>query len=164
LNISEFIRQGAHTDTFENHRMLAWTEREANIGAADTLIDTEAFLEMSGYESEDVRAYIASLAAFEKAVENYKAHYNIVVNNGSPERRIQRMQAYQNKLARMYEELQDQANDIMNSGYCLSRPEMAAEFAVPEYVIDYKYEAMAVRKYNVPRVELPTFDKVFGSW
>ena len=39
--------------------MLAWTEREANIGAADTLIDTEAFLEMSGYESEDVRAYIA---------------------------------------------------------------------------------------------------------
>ena len=60
MNISEFIRQGAHTDTFENHRMLAWTEREANIGAADTLIDTEAFLEMSGYESEDVRAYIAS--------------------------------------------------------------------------------------------------------
>lgn len=59
MNISEFIRQGAHTDTFENHRMLAWTEREANIGAADTLIDTEAFLEMSGYESEDVRAYIA---------------------------------------------------------------------------------------------------------
>ena len=43
-------------------------------------------------------------------------------------------------------------------------PEMAAEFDVPEFVIDYKYEAMAVRKYHVPRVELPTFDKVFGGW
>ena len=60
MNISEFIRQGAHTDTFENHRMLAWTEREANIGAADTLIDTEAFLEMSGYESEEYLQKVAT--------------------------------------------------------------------------------------------------------
>ena len=164
LSLADFTKQGAHADTFENHRVLAWTEREANIGAADTLIETELFLEMSGYDSEDVKAYIRSVESFEKAVENYHNHYNIVLNNGSPEKRIRRMQDYQRKLARMYEELQEQADDIMNCGYCLSRPEMAAEFDVPEFVIDYKYEAMAVRKYHVPRVELPTFDKVFGGW
>ena len=58
LNLADFVRQGAHADTFENHRMLAWTEREANIGAADTLIETERFLEMSGYDSEDVKAFL----------------------------------------------------------------------------------------------------------
>ena len=74
------------------------------------------------------------------------------------------MQDYQEKLARLYEELREQADDIMIAGYCLSRPEMAAALEVPEFVIDYKYEAMAVRNYHVPRVELPTFDKVFGNW
>ena len=164
LNLADFVRQGAHADTFENHRMLAWTEREANIGAADTLIETERFLEMSGYDSEDVKAYTKSLEAFEKAVENYQSHYHIVLNNGSSEKRIRRMQDYQEKLARLYEELREQADDIMNAGYCLSRTEMAAALEVPEFVIDYKYEAMAVRNYHVPRVELPTFDKVFGNW
>ena len=85
LSLADFTKQGAHADTFENHRLLAWTEREANIGAADTLIETELFLEMSGYDSEDVKAYIRSVEAFEKAVENYHNHYNIVLNNGSPE-------------------------------------------------------------------------------
>ena len=57
LSLADFTRQGAHADTFENHKVLALTEREANIGAADTLIETDLFLEMSGYDSEDVKAY-----------------------------------------------------------------------------------------------------------
>lgn len=60
--------------------------------------------------------------------------------------------------------MQEQAADIFNSGCCLSTPEIAREFGVPEFIVDYKFEAMTVRNYNVPSVELPTFDRVFGGW
>lgn len=98
------------------------------------------------------------------AVEDYRRHYEIVVANGSPETRIRRMEAYQSELSRMYAELQEQAQDILNAGTCLSVPEIAKAFGVPDCIVNLKYEAMAVRKYKVPSVELPTFDKVFGGW
>lgn len=74
------------------------------------------------------------------------------------------MVAYKDELAAMYEELMEQAADISNCGICLSKSEIAQEFDVPVYIIDYKYKAMAVRGYNVPSVELPKFEKVFSGW
>lgn len=164
LDIPGFLRDGANADSFQDRHMVAWTERDANIGAADVMIETDAFLEMVGHDSADVQACIKSVESFERAVEDYRRHYEIVVANGSPENRIRRMAAYQKELARMYTELQEQAQDISNSGCCLSTPEIAREFGVPEFIVDYKYEAMTVRIYNVPSVELPTFDRVFGGW
>lgn len=164
LDMPGFLREGAHADSFQQRKTTAWTERDANIGAADAMIDTETFLEMTGFDSADVQAYIKSLDSFEQAVRDYHNHYEIVVTGGSSERRIRRMAAYQQELARLYEELQEQAQDISNSGCCLTSFEMAREFNVPEFIVDYKYEAMAVRNYNVPSVELPAFDKVFGGW
>ena len=74
------------------------------------------------------------------------------------------MRAYQRKLAGMYTELQEQAQDISNSGICRTKYAIAQEFGVPEYIIDYKFEALDVRNYSVATVELPTFDKVFSRW
>ncbi|MBQ1397515.1 MAG: hypothetical protein IIY89_03375, partial [Clostridia bacterium] len=66
--------------------------------------------------------------------------------------------------SRMYAELQEQAQDILNSGACLSVPEIARALGVPDTIVNLKYEAMAVRKYNVPSLELPAFEKVFSGW
>ena len=164
LDIPGFLQNGGHTDTFRNRHIVAKTEREANIGASDVLIETKLFLEMTGYDSADVRAYLNSVDSFEKAVDDYRRHYEIVVANGSSEERVQRMNAYQQELARMHEELQEQAQDLLNSGRCFSKEEIAREFGVPVMIIDYKYEAMKTRNYNVPSVELPAFDKVFSGW
>lgn len=164
LNTPGFLTNGFHTDDFINRRLIASTEKEANIGASDVLIDTVQFLEMTGYDSADVQAYIKSVESFEKAASDYQNHLDIVQSIGASDYRIQRMQAYQRDLYAMYKELQEQAADISNTGVCLTRSELAAEFNVPEFIIDYKFEAMSVRKYKVPSVELPTYDKVFGSW
>ena len=164
LNTPDFLLNGGHTETYQSTRHVARTEREANIGAADTVIDTDTFLEMTGYDSEDVRAYTKSVESFEQTVKDYRTHYEIVIANGSPEARIRRMEAYQSELSRMYAELQEEAQDILNSGTCLSVPEIARAFGVPDTIVNLKYEAMAVRKYKVPSLELPTFDKVFRGW
>ena len=119
---------------------------------------------MTGYDSADVQAYIKSVESFEKAASDYQNHLDIVLNSGAADRRIRRMQAYQRNLYIMYKELQEQAADINNTGICLTRPDLAAEFNVPEFIIDYKFEAMSVRKYKVSSVELPSHHKVFGSW
>ena len=105
------------------------------------MIDTVQFLEMTGYDSADVQAYIKSVESFEKAASDYQNHLDIVQSSGASDYRIQRMQAV-----------------------CLTRSELADEFNVPEFIIDYKFEAMSVRKYKVPSVELPPYDKVFGGW
>ena len=164
LDLPGFLQNGGHTDTFPIRQIVAQTERDANIGASDVVIETKPFLEMTGYDCEDVKAYLNSIDSFEKAVDDYRRHFEIVVANGSPENRIQRMNAYQQELARMYEELQEQAQDLLNSGRCFSKDEIAREFGMPVMIIDYKYEAMRIRKYNVPSVELPAFDKVFSGW
>ena len=167
LDLPGFVSEGgAHTDTgsFGNYKMVAGTERDANIGAADFIIDTQGILDMLGYDNADVAAYRISVESFDTAVRDYQRHFDIVVSNGSPESRIRRMRAYQRELARMYNELQEQAQDIMNSGICLSKYDIAREFGVPEFIIDYKFEALALRKYSVSTVELPTFDKVFSRW
>ena len=157
---------GAHTDigSFSDFHLVASTERDANIGAADFVVDTEAVLDMMGYDNADVVAYRASVESFEQAVRDYKRHYSIVRLNGSPEGRVRRLEAYQQELARMYEELQEQARDIRHGGCCLTKGEMAQEACVPAYIIDFKLEALEVRGYDVSGIELPTFDKVFSRW
>ena len=164
LDIPGFLQEGAHADSFQNRHMVAWTERDANIGAADAMIETETFLDMTGYDCVEVQTYLQSVESFETAVRDYKRHFEAAAANGSSERRIKRMQAYQRELGRMYEELQEQARDLSNSGSFLTSAEIAREFNVPEFIIDLKYEAMAVRNYNVPSVELPAFERVFSGW
>ena len=164
LDMPGFLQNGGHTDTFPIRQIVAQTERDANIGASDVVIETKPFLEMTGYDCEDVKAYLNSVDSFEKAVDDYRRHFEIVVANGSPENRIQRMAAYQQELARMHEELREQAQDLLNSGCCVSKDEIAREFGVPGMIVDYKYEAMRIRNYKVPAVELPAFDKVFSGW
>lgn len=66
LDIPGFLRDGAHADSFQDRHMVAWTERDANIGAADVMIETDAFLEMVGHDSADVQAYIKSVESFER--------------------------------------------------------------------------------------------------
>lgn len=169
LDIPGFLNGAApsHVDnagSFADYKMVASTERDANIGAADFIIDTQTILDMLGYDSADVAAYRNSVESFDQAVRDYQRHFDIVLSIGSPESRIRRMRAYQRKLAGMYTELQEQAQDISNSGICLTKYAIAQEFGVPEYIIDYKFEALDVRKYSVATVELPTFDKVFSRW
>ena len=169
LRLPGFLKGAASTHidefgSFADYKWVASTERDADIGAADAICDTQDVLDMMGYDSVDVAAYRKSLASFEQHERDYRYHLGIVMRNGSPEKRILRMKAFQCELGRMYEELQEQANDIMNSGICLSKTDIARELGVPEYIVDYKMEALALRNYNVETVELPTFDKVFSRW
>ncbi len=164
LDTPGFLQDGAHADSFLEGHAVAITERDANIGAADALIEPEVFLEMCGFFSGEVKSYLASLSSFEKAVEDYQNHFDTVIRAGSPQERIRKMKSYREELSRLYERLQEQAADLAGSGQILSRPEMARELEVPEYVIDYKTEAMSIRNYNIPRVDLPSYDKVFRKW
>ena len=169
LDLPGFIdKEGAHRDeigTFSlRHKIISSTETDANICGAHGLIETEPFLDMLGYDNADVTAYRNSLESFEKAVRDYEYHISIVQNNGSPESRIKRMMAYRSDLGRMYDELEEQAQDIYNSGCILSKYEIAREYGVPEYIIDLKIEALSYFNYSVATVELPSFSKVFSDW
>ena len=169
LDLPGFITGiGAHTDELGsfglNRRIVAQTERDANIGAAHGLIETEPFLEMLGYDNEDVIAYRNDVENFERAVRDYEYHISIVQSNGSPDSRVKRMLAYRHKLGKMYDELEEQAQDLYNSGCYLSKYEISSELGVPEYIVDLKIEALSWLNYNVETVELPTFDKVFSNW
>ena len=164
LNMPAFLQEGAHADSFLNSHNVAITERDANIGAADALIESGTFLEMAGFFRDDVQAYLASLSSFRQAMEDYKRHLEIAIQNGSPEKRILKMMAYRDELSLMYADLQEQAADITSSRHCLSRQEMARELEIPDYVVDLKMEAMSIRNYDIPRMELPSFEKVFAKW
>ena len=167
LDLPGFVTAaGAHLDrdSFGSYKLVAGTERDANIGSADFIIDTASILDMLGYEKADVAAYRTSLESFEKAVSDYQAQLSIVKSNGSPKSRILRMMDYSEELNRMYGKLQEQAQDIMHSGLCLSLTEIAKEFGVPESIIAYKIEALAIRNYDVSIIELPDFHKVFSQW
>lgn len=169
LDVPGFLSGTApsHVDrecSFADRRAVAGTEREANIGAADFIIDTRTILEMLGYDSADAAAYRNSVESFDQAVRDYRRHFDIVVRLGSPEGRIRRMQTYEERLTGMYRELQEQARDIENTGIHLSKYAIAREFGVPEYIIDYKLEALELRNYSIAAVELPPFEKVFRGW
>ena len=41
---------------------------------------------------------------------------------------------------------------------------IARECGVPEYIVEYKLEALAVRNYGIAVAELPAFDKVLSRW
>lgn len=165
LDLPGFVSEGgAHTDSgsFGNYKLVAGAERDANIGAADFIIGTQGILDMLGYDNADVAAYRTSVESFDQTVRDYQRHFDIVLSNGSPESRIRRMRAYPRELVKLYTELQEQAQNIMNSGVCLSKYDIACEFGVPEFIIDYKFKALALRNFSVSTVELPTFDKVFS--
>ena len=160
------VGKGLHADRgiFSSYKRVASSEREANIGAADFLIDTQTILEMIGYDSVDVSSYRASMASFEQTNRDYEFHVEVARNNGSPESRIQKMEAYQQELSRMYEKLQEQAQDILNSGICFTVGEISRQFGMPEYIISYMLEALRIRGYDVSTVELPNFSDVFHKW
>ena len=154
-----------HVHSFSGYKVIVSTEKDANIGAADRICDTQVTLDMMGYDRTDVIAYRNSVKSFDKTLKAYRAHFEIVVsNNASEERRIRRMEEYKERLTRMYYELLEHAEDISNSNICLTKPEMAAELGVPEYIIDLKCEALRIRNYDVPDLELPSFTKVFRDW
>lgn len=167
LDIPGFLTKGGmHVDkgNFASYKMVAVTERDANIGAADQIIDTGLILEMLGYDNKEVESYRQSVAIFEETLRDYKSHFGIVICGSMPERQLQRMRDYQERLTEMRGRLEEQARDIASSGICLSKAAIAREFDVPEYIIDYKLRALEVRNYNVPSVELPSFGKVFNAW
>ena len=166
LDMPGFLSGGFHadTDSLLGKRIISSTERDANIGAADQVIDTEEILDMLGYDNQDVIAYRKDLETFETHVREYRNHFEYVSGIDAPEKRIRRMEAYQHDLAGMYTELQEQAQDIANSGICFSIEEIAHEYSVPEYIISLKIKALEIRNYNVSTVELPTFDRVFSKW
>lgn len=167
LDIPGFLTDdGLHVDkgNFAGYKLVASTERDANIGAADQVIDTALILEMLGYDNKEVESYRQSVATFEETLNDYKSHYGIVICGDMPEHQIERMRDYQERLTGLRRRLEEQAQDIANSGVCLSKAAIAREFGVPEYIIDYKLRALEIRKYNVPSVELISFGKVFTEW
>lgn len=169
LGLPGFVdNNGAHRDeigTFGfRHKLISSTENDANICAAHGIIETEPFLDMLGYDNADVIAYRKSVDSYEQAVRDYEYHISIVQTNGSSESRIKRMLAYRRELGRMYDELEEQAQDIYHSGCILSKYEIAREYGVPDYIIDLKIEALSYLNYSVATVELPSFDKVFRDW
>ena len=68
------------------------------------------------------------------------------------------------EMGRLFGKRSADAAQAYLDGTCLSVPEIAKAFGVPDCIVNLKYEAMAVPKYKVPSMELPTFDKVFGGW
>lgn len=146
------------------YKMVVSTERDSDIGAADSVCDTDATLEMIGYDNADVIQFRRALETFEIHKKEYERHLDLVRSSSSPESRIRRMMAYQEDLEKMYKELQEQAQDLSNSGICLTKTAMAKELDVPEYIVDYKLEALSIRKYKVPTFELPSFNTVFKRW
>ena len=147
-----------HVDRFESlsaQKVIASTELDANIGAADFVCDTQAVLEMLGYYREDVRSYREDVRTFEAHAQEYARTFAEHTLDAREHRE---------ELGRMSRSLQEQAQELMNSGACLSKNEIARQEDVPAYVIDLKIAALNIRGYRIGEVELPAYDKVFRCW
>lgn len=59
------------------------------------------------------------------------------------------------------EELEDMRHDLTYSGDFMITEEIAKAYSLPQTIVDYKLEDLRLRGYDVDRIELSRYNRVF---
>ena len=154
----------SHVDgigSMADYKLVASTEREANIGSADLICDTDTTLEMIGYDNGYYLEFRQNMADFTQYDRDLRKYLDLSRCNPESDKYRRKVNWYRSELERLYEEIQEQSSDLVNSGICFSKGEIARELGVPESIVSYKIDALSIRGYDIDMVELPSFEKIF---
>lgn len=139
-------------------KTLSYQEKEANLVAADFTIPTHEFLELIGYYDTTIRELVAKQAELDEAVKNYDQLRSIYSYMTISDSQKKRLAAYYKKVQQLRADVQEIQCDV--SGYCRTVSEIARELDFDEDFIVYKAEALRTRGYDLPPLELQSYDKM----
>lgn len=161
-----FANDGTHSD-YELMKVPLYAatisrhEKEANIVAADLNVDTPALLEMIGYGSSAVAEYRELRTKLRKLQNDYESTlFSVRGRNPSYSLRCHLVET-RRLFQKTSNELHAIEQELQQMDCCLSFDEMAAILNVPRVILEYKFEALRIRGYDIDPVELASFDKVF---
>ncbi|MCD7957303.1 MAG: ImmA/IrrE family metallo-endopeptidase [Lachnospiraceae bacterium] len=147
-HVADHIPSGAmeanHQETafFTMDKNIAVEEREANLCAAEYLIPTKDVLELTGYNCSTVREYRELKQEIESLARSYQ-----------PSAR-----ALKQKCSEL-EELEIEMSECQ----CIhTKKQIARILGYRTAYIAYKIEALRIRGYDIPELELPDSQHVFG--
>lgn len=164
LDTSEF---GSHQETalFTTKqglydKTLSYQEKEANLVAADFTIPTQDFLDLIGYYDSTVKELVEKQKELNEVTKSYEQLRSIYSYMTISDSQKKRLTAYNKKMQQLRADVDEIQCDISASGYCRTNAEIARELDFDEDFIIYKAEALRMRGYDLPLLELQRFDKM----
>ncbi|MDO5459993.1 MAG: hypothetical protein Q4F32_10205, partial [Eubacteriales bacterium] len=159
-----FFNMNVHCDTnsFSSEfakRMTAYTERIANLGAADTYFRSKNsdLLKMSGYYA------LESIREAQKDLQ--RAQQRILEVRDSLQYSSSAMLKYKyaeakRELQQDYDRLMDLSSEVSDGDF-MTISQMARYHGVPEHYVEYALEAYRIRGADIDIRVLRSFEKVF---
>lgn len=142
-------------------KQISRQEKEANLISAEYCVDTDATLKAIGYYNQSLRDYRALCAQQQELVYACdQLRFSVSLDNRSAAT-IARLKEYQRTLRSLNEQRLDMESSLMYDNCCKTISEMAAEVNTTEVIFKYKLEALRLRGYDIDRMELESYDKVF---
>ena len=127
---------------FTLDKNIAVEEREANICAAEYVVPTDDVLELTGYNNCAVREYRELKEEIDGMLHSY---------------------GYSAKqLRRLCEDLENLEFELSHCESVHTTEQIARLLGYKEAYIAYKIEALRLRGYDIPQLELPDSHQVFG--
>lgn len=164
LEIAGFTTcNGIHLDidTFSNgymtRRLVAYTERIANLGAADRILDTGEILLSIGYTV--LQEYRSSKKEYWNLLQRYQHIQNALRHSSSTVLKCQIQEAHKD-LKRSYEKMMDLESSFSHDDF-MTIPQIAQANQVPVHYVGYKLEALRLQGFDIDPQELLSYDKVF---
>lgn len=127
---------------FTLDKNIAIEEREANICAAEYTVPTDDVLELTGYNNSTVREYRELKEEIEDALHSHDASAK--------------------QLRHMCDDLEELEMEIAHCESVHTTEQIARLLGYKEAYITYKIEALRLRGYDIPQLELPDSHQVFG--
>ena len=163
LEIAGFADSGGFhidVDTFKSSfakRLVVYTEKIANLGAADQMLDTGDILLAIGYNV--LEEYRASRKDYWNLLQRYQRISNALRHSSSAVLKCQFEQAH-TELKRSYEKMMDLESSFSRSSF-MTIPQIARASQVPQHYVVYKLDALRLQGFDIDPQELVSYDKVF---
>lgn len=166
LNAPSFLANGVHQETsLMSIPLYASTlceqEKEANLIAADFMLDTQTVLDMVGYGNESVAHYREIRAKQRDVQRSYESTLFSVHGRDISTSLRRRLVETRRLFQRTSDKLKSIEQELQHMDCCLTIPEMARELKVSSVIVEYKLEALRIRGYDVDPVELASYSRVF---
>ena len=165
LELAGFLNEdGLHcdTDSFSKDfakRMTVYTERIANLGAADQMLDTGKVLERIGYYT--LVEYRNARRDHWNMLLRYQRIRDSLQYTSSAYLKTQFAEAHKD-LKRSYEKIMDMEREF-SYGDFMTISQIASEFGVPDHYVEYKLEALRLQDFDIDVQELKSYEKVFNK-
>ena len=163
LEMAGFLNsEGFHVDVDSfsssfSHHLVVYTEKIANLGAADQMMDSGDILMRLGYGA--LEEYRQARRQYLRLLETYRRLREALEYSTSIKLKCQFADA-QNALRKSYEKVCD-LEDNTTMGDFMTIPQIAAEYGYPEHYVQYKLEALRIQGFDIDIQELKSYEKVF---